>query len=569
MPEVHAQLIEILATLERHYRDMQDVEFTIEEGTLYMLQTRNAKRPAQAAVRVAVDMVERGPADAGGGARCGSTPDKLDALLHPTFDPALRVRAAGARACRARPAPPRARSSSPPTRRSSAAANGEAVILVRPFTEADDVAGFHAARGHPHLRGRQGLARGARRARHGPARACAAPRSCRSTSRPGRCAVNGTVLQAGDLIAIDGTHRRRHDRGRAARRARDQRALRDGARLGRRDPHGWACARTPTRPRTRAARASFGAEGIGLCRTEHMFMQADRQPKMRAMIMADDRGRAARGARRAAAAPARGLRGHLRGDGGPAGHDPAARPAAARVPAQQGGAAGGARAPRARRRRRRRIAELEAQLDRVRELEETNPMLGTRGCRLGILYPEIYEMQVRAIVGAALAVRERTRHAARGRDHDPAGRLRAGAGADARAGRARRRAQRSSEAGAEPLAFTVGTMIELPRACLVADRIAAHADFFSFGTNDLTQTALGFSRDDVERKLPRARTSSSRIVDRSPFETIDVPGVGALVRMAVETGRAANPRPQARRLRRARRRPRQHRTSSTRSGSTT
>ena len=191
-------------------------------------------------------------------------------------------------------------------------------------------------------------------------------------------------------------------------------------------------------------------------------------------------------------------------------------------------------------RRHREIEELQAQLVRLRELEEANPMLGTRGCRLGILHPEIYEMQVRAIVAAALAVRDR-----RGSqpeveimiplvDYERELELMRGLVE-------RTIDQVMDEVEAPELRFPIGTMIELPRACLVADHIAAHADFFSFGTNDLTQTALGFSRDDVEKSFI-GEYVDRRIVDRSPFETLDVPGVGELVRIAVERGRRANPK---------------------------
>ncbi len=182
------------------------------------------------------------------------------------------------------------------------------------------------------------------------------------------------------------------------------------------------------------------------------------------------------------------------------------------------------------------LEELEKTLDRVHSLQETNPMLGTRGCRLGILHPEIYEMQVRAIVRAAKAVGERTGQGAGARDHDPARRLREGARDHARPGASGSWPRRTGD----ELDVTVGTMIELPRACFVADRIAEVADFFSFGTNDLTQTALGFSRDDVESKFLNAYMEQ-KIVDRSPFETIDKPGVGWLVRLAAWTGREAKP----------------------------
>jgi pyruvate,orthophosphate dikinase len=183
------------------------------------------------------------------------------------------------------------------------------------------------------------------------------------------------------------------------------------------------------------------------------------------------------------------------------------------------------------------IAEIEAQMERVSSLAETNPMIGTRGCRLGIMYPEIYEMQVRAIVGAAVAVRARTGQQPEVEimiplvDYERELELIRGL-VD--------RSAQEAIGDAEPISYKTGTMVELPRACLVADRIARSADFFSFGTNDLTQTALGFSRDDVEKSFIE-RYVDLRVVDRSPFETLDVPGVGALVRTAAELGRAANP----------------------------
>src|SRR5439155_9958064 len=267
----------------------------------------------------------------------------------------------------------------------------------------------------------------------------------------------------------------------------------------------------------------FGAEGIGLCRTEHMFMQVDRLPKMRAMIMAESEPE-----RRAALAELLPLQrqdfeGIFEAMEGlpvtirlldPPLHEflPTREELMADIERSQRDGGG-------------QLEELEKQLRRVQELEEANPMLGTRGCRLGILHPEIYEMQVKAIVGAALAARERTGRApvvevmiplvGYERELELMRELVIGS-AD----------ETIAQAGAQPIDFSVGTMIELPRACLLADQIAEYADFFSFGCNDLTQTTLALSRDDIEGKFLTPYIEK-KIVDRSPFETIDVPGVGA------------------------------------------
>ena len=273
MPEVHAQLMEILRTLERHYGDMQDTEFTVEEGRLYMLQTRNAKRPAQAAVRFAVDAVERGPARRASEALLTIDAEQLDALLHPTFDPDARLRRCSPRGVAASPGA--AKGEIVFTAADAVAAGGEGrdVILVRPFTEADDVAGFHAARGiltseggkasHAALVAR-GMGVPGRHRRRRARRSTSRRRSVRvGDTRParGRPASRSTARPGDD-----------HDRRRAARRARDHRASSRPCWAGPTSCAASACARTPTRPRTRARAREFGAEGIGLCRTEHMFL---------------------------------------------------------------------------------------------------------------------------------------------------------------------------------------------------------------------------------------------------------------------------------------------------------
>ena len=526
MPEAHAELMEILRTLESHYGDMQDTEFTVEEGQLFMLQTRNAKRPAQAAVRFAVDAVSEGLLDR---ERALATidADSLDALLHPTFgrDADYSVLAHGVNA-----SPGAAKGAIVFTAADAVEAAGEGrdVVLVRPFTEADDVAGFFAARGI--LTSEGGKASHAALVARGMGRPCVCGASELEIDLSAQeVRVNGTVLGAGDLIAIDGT---------AGIVTTDDVPLVD--------PEvdenfetilGWADEVRRLGVRTNAdtpedARKArdFGAEGIGLCRTEHMFMAADRQPKMRAMIMAETGED-----RRAALAELLPLQqedfeGLFEVMAGlpitirlldPPLHEFLPHPEEV---AQE--------LERARIERTPDLEELEQTLKRVHDLQETNPMLGTRGCRLGILYPEVYEMQVRAILRAAKAVKQRSGEAPHLEIMIPL----VAYEKELQIMRELVEQVAGEENGDSGLELSVGTMVELPRACFVADRIAQVADFFSFGTNDLTQTALGFSRDDVEGKF-LARYIERKVVDRSPFETIDGPGVGWLVRLAAWTGR--------------------------------
>jgi len=529
MPAAHAQLVEILAALERHFGDMQDVEFTVEEGTLYMLQARSAKRPPHAAVRVAVDLVAEGILDREGAlARIDTA--KLEALLHPSFDPAFEVDPL-AHGVPASPGAARGRIVFSAESAVERAAEGEDVILVRPFTEADDVAGFDAARGI--LTSEGGKASHAALVARGMGRPCVCGASALDIDlEAGEMRVGETLLREGDEIAIDGST------GTVA----TQDVPLVPAEV---DEHfrvvlGWCdelrrlgVRANADRPEDAATARRFGAEGVGLCRTEHMFL-GERQPKMQAMIMAEDE--AARRAALAELEPLQqadfeGLFAEMTGlpvtirllD--PPLHEFLPRAEDLLVEIERHLATSDGEPPEA----------LERQLHRVRQLEESNPMLGTRGCRLGLLYPEVYEMQVRAIVAAAVAVRERLGEA----PHlevmiplvDYEGEL-----AAMRALVERTAAATAERLGVEPPGFRVGTMVELPRACLVAERLAAEAEFFSFGTNDLTQTALGFSRDDSEGRF-LGEYLRRRIVDRSPFETIDVDGVGELVRTAVERGR--------------------------------
>ena len=529
LPEAHAELLHILRTLEAHYRDMQDTEFTVEEGRLYMLQTRSAKRPAQAAVRFAVDAVEErllGRDDA------LSTIDaaSLDALLHPTFDPKAEFDVL-ARGVNASPGAAKGEIVFTAEEAVAAAQEGRDVVLVRPFTEADDVAGFFAAKGI--LTSEGGKASHAALVARGMGRPAVCGASDLEIDLGAReVRTNGTVLSAGDRIAIDGSS-----------------GVVTTADVPLVDPEvdrnferilGWADEfrrlgiRTNADTPEDARRArEFGAEGIGLCRTEHMFLAADRQPKMRAMIMAEEEGE-----RRAALDELmplqqedfEGLFEEMQGlpvtirlldpplhEFLPHAEDVAQDVERARIEVSDD------------------LEELERTLEHVHHLAETNPMLGTRGCRLAILHPEIYEMQVRAITRAAVAVKRRTGSAPDVEIMIPL------VAYEKELELMRALVERTVEkVGGGAIQISVGTMIELPRACFVADRIAEVADFFSFGTNDLTQTALGFSRDDVEGHfLPKYL--EEKILDRSPFETIDRPGVGWLVRLAAWVGREHKP----------------------------
>jgi pyruvate, orthophosphate dikinase len=525
MPDAYGELMEILRTLEAHYGDMQDTEFTVEEGSLFMLQTRNAKRPAQAAVRFAVDAVEEEMLDR---PEAIATIDagRLDALLHPAFKPdaEFEVLAEGVAA-----SPGAARGEIVFTAQDAVAAaeDGRDVVLVRPFTEADDVAGFHAAKGI--LTAEGGKASHAALVARGMGKPCVAGAAALEIDLHAKTVrVDGTELGEGDVIAIDGS---------AGLVTADEVPLEEP----KVSPEfqtvlGWAdelrelgVRANADTPADAAKAREFGAEGIGLCRTEHMFIAEERQAKMRAMIMAeseDDRRAALDDLLPLQQEDFEGLFDEMKGlpvtirllD--PPLHEfmPQAEELAQEV-------------ERARIEESDELAELEHTLERVHSLAETNPMLGTRGVRLGILHPEVYEMQARAIVRAALAVADA-----------PLVEIMIPLVAYEKELQLMRELVERvvEEEGGGDLRLHIGTMIELPRACFVADRIAAAADFFSFGTNDLTQTALGFSRDDVEGRFLN-RYIETKVVDRSPFETIDKPGVGWLVRLAAWVGREAKP----------------------------
>ncbi len=528
MPEIHAQLVDILRTLERHAGDMQDTEFTVEAGRLYMLQTRNAKRPAQAAVRFAVDAVDEGlltSADAIQTIDAG----RLDALLHPTFDPDVRYDVL-ARGVAASPGAAKGQIVFTAEDAVAAAADGRAVILVRPFTEAADVAGFHAARGI--LTSEGGKASHAALVARGMGRPAVTGVAALDVDLHAReVRIGERVLHEGELIAIDGTT--------GAVTTDDVPLVAPPVDTRFATVLGWCDglrtlgvrANADTPGDARRAR-SFGAEGIGLCRTEHMFMAADRQPKMQAAIMAE--GAAERRTALDELLPLQqadfeGLFEAM--DELPVTIRLLDPPLHEFLPDRQELVE---RLTEARLLGTADVAELEHVLERMRALEEGNPMLGTRGVRLGLMHPDLYEMQARAIFRAACAVRARTGKTPNVEVMIPL------VAYELELELARAQVERVAAEEGWDGSLMVGTMIELPRACLIAGAIAPRADFFSFGTNDLTQTALGFSRDDIEARIVPLYADLG-IVERSPFGTLDADGVGELITIALARGRAARP----------------------------
>jgi pyruvate,orthophosphate dikinase len=523
LPDAHAQLLRILRTLEAHYGDIQDTEFTVERGRLYMLQTRNAKRPAQAAVRFAVDAVDEGlltPEQALRTIDAGA----LDALLHPTFDPEAHFEVL-ARGVAASPGAAKGEVVFTADEAVAAAAAGRDVVLARPFTEADDVAGFHAARGI--LTSEGGKASHAALVARGMGRPAVVGAGELDIDLRARVIRAGDdVIAAGARIAIDGSTgivtRDDVPLVEPGRSASFERVLAWADEI-----RGLGVRANADTPADAMKALEHGAEGIGLCRTEHMFMAADRQPKMRAMIMARTEPE-----RRAAldellplqqrdfeglfaAMPGKPITIRLL-------DPPLHEFLPDRVQLAQ-------RVQKARDERAPELPALEQELALVLRLGEVNPMLGTRGCRLGIVHPEIYEMQVEAIMSAARATATRPHLEIMIPLVDFEAEL-----AELRLMVVRVGERHGLREGED---FIVGTMIELPRACFIADRLAREAAFFSFGTNDLTQTALGLSRDDAEGGF-MPEYLERRILDRSPFESIDVDGVGALVETAVSLGRA-------------------------------
>ena len=524
MPAAYSDLVRVRETLERHYRDMQDIEFTIQKGHLWLLQTRSGKRTARAMVRIAVDMVREGGISKEE-AVLRVEPDKLDELLHPTFDGSA-PRDVIAIGLAASPGAAVGKVSFHADDAERLAAAGEQVILVRLETSPEDIHGMKAAAGV--LTARGGMTSHAAVVARGMGRCCVA--GCGAlqidyAESKFRVEADGreVTVREGDVISIDGgTGEVMLGTVPVVAGQLDD----DFATL-----MGWVDEARRLRVRTNAdtpadaaAGRRFGAEGIGLCRTEHMFFEPDRILAMREMILAEDE----EGRRRALAKILPMQRSDFEGIFR-AMHD---LPVTIRLldpplheflPHTQAEIEEVARDL---------GVDAESVAQQNEALVEFNPMLGHRGCRLGITYPEIYETQVRAILEAACNLsREGVRVLAE--IMIPI------VGVEEELKRMRELTVETAETTLREqgmrVDYTVGTMIELPRACIIADEIARHADFFSFGTNDLTQTTFGISRDDSPHFLPAYIEKGVLEVD--PFVRLDEPGVGGLIRIAVEKGR--------------------------------
>ena len=523
MPEAYHELMAVREKLEAHYKDMQDIEFTVQQNKLYMLQTRNGKRTAAASLRMAVEMAREGLIDEAE-AVMRVNPSSLDQLLHPMLDPKAPRTLLG----KGLPASPGAASGIVvfnSDEAESRAAKGESVILVRIETSPEDIHGMHAAQGILTTRG--GMTSHAAVVARGMGRPCVAGAGGISVDYNTQVlASGGKQVRAGEVITLDGATGEvfvgsvamiepavSGDFGTLMEWADKHRRM--GVR---------ANAETPMDAET--AR-KFGAEGIGLCRTEHMFFDPERILAVRQMIISDSES-----GRRTALSR---LLPFQREDFRQLFTIMAGLPVTIRLldpPLHEF-------LPHADQEMQEVADSLGTDIATIRqradELAEANPMLGHRGCRLGVSYPEIYEMQARAIFEGALAVAKEMGKAPHPEIMIPL------VGMKKELEITRRQvdkiaAEVFAEAGRK-IEYSVGTMIELPRAVLLADQIAGVADFFSFGTNDLTQTVFGLSRDDAGKFLPHYVEAG--ILPKDPFVSIDVDGVGAMVRIGVEKGRAA------------------------------
>lgn len=526
MPEVYAELESIYKKLELHYRDMQDVEFTIQDRKLYMLQTRSGKRTAEAAIRIAVEMVEEGLIDKEK-ALLSVDPIQLDHLLHPRFDPKsaseATVLATGL------PASPGAAVGRVVFFADDAeewVERGEKVILVRTETSPEDIGGMDVAAGI--LTSRGGMTSHAAVVARGMGKCCVAGvNSIRVNYAERQFVVDGTTVKEGDWISLDGSE-----------------GTVMAGQVATVDPEltgnfntlmQWADEYRVMKVRTNAdaphdaeVAKGFGAEGIGLCRTEHMFFAEDRIGAVREMILANNEE-----SRRKALVKLQPIQ---RDDFygifksmqdlpvtirllDPPLHEflPQEEKAIDQLAKDLG------------------ISGAEVR-DRLEALYELNPMLGHRGCRLGITYPEIYEMQVQAIMEAACKLAKEGISVVPEIMIPLIGTVQE---LEILKQVAVDTAERVMKDANTKVEYQVGTMIEIPRATLTADEIAKHADFFSFGTNDLTQMAFGFSRDDIGTFLPEYLDQG--ILERDPFQSLDQVGVGSLVKIAVEKGRASRP----------------------------
>ena len=523
MPEIYAQLDAIQTKLEEHYRDMQDMEFTVQEGKLWFLQTRNGKRTGAAMVKIAMDLVRQGMIDEKTAImRC--EPNKLDELLHPVFN---KQALAGAKELtRGLPASPGAACGQIVFFADDAvkwAEDGHKVVMVRIETSPEDLAGMAKAEGI--LTARGGMTSHAAVVARGMGKCCVSGAGAINVDYKAKTVeIDGIVLHEGDYISLNGSNGSVYQgaiRTQAAELSGDFAALMDLC-----QKHTKLCVRTNAdTPHDAEVARSFGAVGIGLCRTEHMFFDNDKIVAMREMILAED----VEGRKKALAKllpiQKEDFKGIFRAmDGHPVNVRLLDPPLHEFVPHDNKGQEEMAQAM---------GVTVEYIRQRVENLCEHNPMLGHRGCRLGNTYPCITQMQTRAILGAALELKRE--------GLDPHPEIMVPLTGILYEFEAQEKVIRDeaaalfAEEGME-IPFKVGTMIEIPRAALTADRIASRAEYFSFGTNDLTQMTFGYSRDDIASFLPVYL--EKKILKVDPFQVLDQNGVGQLIKMAVEKGRS-------------------------------
>ena len=526
MPEIYAELDALQTKLENHYRDMQDMEFTVQEGKLWFLQTRNGKRTGAAMVKIAMDLLREGMIDEKTAVlRC--EPNKLDELLHPIFDKtALKAAQVLTKGLAASPGAACGKIVFSADDAALWASKGERVIMVRIETSPEDLAGMAAAEGI--LTARGGMTSHAAVVARGMGKCCVSGAGALVIDYVAKTmSVDGTVLKEGDYISLNGSTGDVYLGAVATKEAELDADFAELMKLA--DKYTRMQVRTNAdTPHDAEVARKFGAVGIGLCRTEHMFFEGDKIRAMREMILAETQD----GRRKALAKILPYQQADFKGifkamEGCPVTVRLLDPPLHEFVPHEE--------------KEQRELAEImgvsfDYIRQRVNSLHEANPMLGHRGCRLGNTYPEITQMQTRAILGAALELKKE------GVETHPeimvplTGILHEFANQESII---RAEAAKLFEEVGDSIEFKVGTMIEIPRAALTADRIATKAEFFSFGTNDLTQMTFGYSRDDIASFLPAYL--DMKILPNDPFQVLDQNGVGQLVQMATSKGRAARP----------------------------
>ncbi len=534
-PKIYKQLVDVKDRLEAHYKDMQDMEFTIEHGGLYLLQTRNGKRTGAAAIKIAVDMVSEKLIDQET-AVLRVTPDQLDQVFHPQIDPKVKKTIkAVAKGLNASPGAAAGHAVFTAEEATEWKKQGKKVLLMRKETSPEDIEGMHAAEGI--LTSTGGMTSHAAVVARGMGKPCVA--GCKDIAISGKKAVvQDKTIKQGDFVTIDGTTGEVYvgqldlSQPKIAGELNTFLSWADKIRLADTRPglkqKGFLVRTNADTPADAKKAREFGAEGIGLCRTEHMFFEEDKIFSFRQMIVAEDKEARVKALKKILPLQKKDFRGIFKAmDGLPVTIRLLDPPLHEFVP-----------------REKKEVADLAKELGlspaklmaKIDSLHELNPMLGHRGCRLGITYPEVYDMQVEAIIAAACEV------AAKGVKVFPEIMIPLVGTAkelEVLRNNAIEVADGVLKQKKQKVAYTIGTMIEIPRAALTADDVAQHADFFSFGTNDLTQMTFGYSRDDVGSFVPEYIDQA--ILETDPFAVLDQTGVGQLVEVGVTKGRQTKP----------------------------